>query len=629
MKKKIALVFGITSNYTFALANTLIGLKKHNKKFWDDIIVYHDGMDIKDIKNINKILNCNFIKFSDKYCFDNIPAEARDKYSDACFYRYACFDLLNNYEVVIWNDVDILIQNDIKGLLNYAKENGFAATKAIYPFVVENNFYELIDKYKMFVPMYNSGVIVFRDNLNNYENGFNWCIEKTIEYSNILRWPDQGIINLFLQEFNITVDEIDIEKYCCHPALIEKAKSASIIHAYGDQKFWNNVDYKKNYPEWNDNDKEWKRLSENNSLVKPLVSCIMSTYDRYDYLEDSIDSILNQTYNNIELIVVLEKCKNQNKIEKILKNYSDDRIIIIKNSEKLGFATSLNIAIEKAKGKYIARMDDDDISYLNRFEKQVNFMENNPEIGISGTMAEFFMNGNGIIDVETDPETLKIITLNRTPFCHPSVIFRKEFFDKYNLKYNPEYFTEDYELWSRAIEFFPVSNIKEVLLKYRVNNQSLTSGPKNEIKIHTSHKKIMENQLKKYLKLSVSDNELELFQGRKDIMYGRFNIESITKMKNNLFRKIIKANEQGNFYNQEKLIRILNVDLRNKRRGFIFLVKKIIKKILYPVYSVIVNRLTISIFLRLEETHLSIFQRLDILDDKIKKIDKTGKNHEI
>lgn len=619
MKKKVALVFGITFNFTFALANTLIGLKKYNNKFWNDIIIYHDGINKKDMEDINKILPCIFIKFSDEYSFNNIPKEAREKYSEACFYRYACFNLLKNYKSVIWNDVDILIQNSIKDLLKYGKKSGFAATKAIYPFMVENNFYELIDNYNMFVPMYNSGIIVLHDNLKNYENAFKWLIDKTVEYSNLLRWPDQGIINLFLQEFNIIVDEIDIDKYCCHPTLLNKSKSAAIIHAYGDQKFWTSFEYKREYPEWNENNSLWLKINKNDNQKKPLVSCIMSTYNRFDYLNESVESILNQTYQNFELIVVLEKCENQSKIEKILKNYNDSRIIIIKNLEKLGFAASLNIAINYSNGKYIARMDDDDISLPERFEKQVRFMENNPKIGISGTMAEIFMNGTGLIKIETDPEVLKIITLYKTPFCHPSVIFRKELLDKFNLRYNPDYFTEDYELWSRAIKFFDISNIEEVLLKYRVNQQSLTNGQKNEIKIHTSHKRIMSNQFNEYLKLNVSENELELFQGRKEIMYGRFNTKSIIRMKNNLFKKIIKYNKKTKFYDEKKLIQALNIDLTNN--GIIFIMKKNIKRIFYPIYSYIITKIVNSVLIRLDENNAYILKRIDQLDSRLKQIE--------
>ena len=98
----------------------------------------------------------------------------------------------------------------------------------------------------------------------------------------------------------------------------------------------------------------------------------------------------------------------------------DDRIIIINNEEKLGFAKSLNVGMKNARGKYIARMDDDDISLPSRFEKQYNFLENNPDIDILGTAVKQFMNKHDIYYPETDPEKIKTYTLINNQMFHPS-----------------------------------------------------------------------------------------------------------------------------------------------------------------------------------------------------------------
>ena len=157
MKKRCALVFGITNNYMFALANTLIGLKKNNSVFWDDIIVYIDQISEQQKDSINKILKVNFVKInSDSY--NKLNTKAIQKYSVAAFYRYECFKLLDDYETVIWNDVDILIKGDISGLQNYGTESGFAATRTMGNFNIEANFKKLILKYDMFDKLYNSGI---------------------------------------------------------------------------------------------------------------------------------------------------------------------------------------------------------------------------------------------------------------------------------------------------------------------------------------------------------------------------------------------------------------------------------------------------------------------------------------
>lgn len=590
-KKNTALVFGITENYTFALANTLMGLVENNKKFWDDIIVYYDHMSKENMDNINKIVTCKFIDAKEMGFEKKVPREALEKYSIASFYRYDCFNLLNTYKNVIWNDVDILIQGDISGLLNYGN-NGIALTKNIGNFKVEANFTKLILKYDMFKQLYNSGIIVFKDTLTNFDKLCDWCINKTIELADYLRWPDQGILNIMLQEFNITPDEIDIDMYCCHPTASANITDAKIIHAYGDNKFWNSYDLRKKFPKWVEYFNNWKTIVGSINTGQPLVSCVMSTYNRYDYIKKSVESILNQTYPNIELIVVTEKCENQNKICEILESYKDERIKIIKNKEKLGFPESLNIGIEASSGKYIARMDDDDISLPKRFELQVNFMESHKEIGICGTNAKFFGKLNEIIGVENDPDILKINTLFRTPFIHPTVMMRKEYIKKYNLKYDKNYFTEDYELWSRAIEKFPIANIDSILLLYRTGNDQMTGGG-NESKIHESHKKIMRNQFKNYLHISPNENEIELLQGRYDVLNNCYNLQEAIEIKKNFIKKIIESNEKYKFYNQKKLTEVFNHTtigtdvLKHKLKKF---VKSIIVFFIKPFYSRLMNK---------------------------------------
>ena len=516
------------------------------------------------------------------------------------------------YKTVIWNDVDILIQNDISGLQNYANESGFAATLTTGNFNIEANFKKLILKYNMFDKLYNSGILVLKDNLKDYKKMFDWCIQKTNEYLDILNWPDQGIINLLIQEFNIKVDKIDIIKYCCHPSLKASIKKAAIIHAYGDEKFWNSSKLKTLFPEWVENNLEWEKKINKKSNETPLVSCIMSTYNRYDYLNEAVDSILNQTYQNIELIIVLEKCENQNVIEKLLKKYKDERIKIIKNNEKLGFAESLNVAIKLSKGKYIARMDDDDISLPERFRIQVDFLEQNPNVGICGTGGRFFGKYSGDIPVETNSEKLKVITLFKTPFIHPTVMMRKEMLEKYDLLYNKDYFTEDYELWSRAVNCFDIANINTQLLKYRCSDNNATSG-QNENKIHDSHKKIMRNQFEKYLHLNLTNNEIETVQLRKDIITNSFNPSEILALRKSVLKKIVDSNKSINFYDNKTLKRVLSEEFYYNSVSIKNVVKKIVKKCLSPIY----NRLMYRVDLKIIESEKNIRQSYDT---EIKKI---------
>ena len=562
-KKDIALVFGITKDYVFALANTLIGLKKHNKTFWDDIIVYHNGITELEQKCINKILPVKFTDLSKEEHFVEIAksnVDVIDKYSVAAFYRYECLKLLDNYSQVIWNDVDILIQSDISELVNYGKQSGLAFSLALPNFVVGSSLKKIIKKYKMFAPLWNDGIMIVTDKLSKYHEMYDWCINATREYKDFLLWPDLAIFNLMIQEFDIIPENISREKYVCLPTS-DNAGKASIVHAYGDKKFWNNLPYMKKFPEWVKNAIKWsKTLHKEKSISSlPLISCIMSCYERYDYLLEAVDSILAQSYANFEIIVVLEKSSEQSDIEKVLKSLKDDRIKIIKNTKKLGFPASLNVGIDAAKGMYIARMDDDDISLPCRFATQVKFMEKNNDIGIVGSAMVVFGQENSFAPVFCDSEYLKASTLVESPFKHPTVMMRKNLLDKYKLRYDPDYFTEDYELWSRAVYDFPTANIPEALVCYRAHNQQATSSGtnSNEQKIHTSHKKVMAKQIEKYLGLRLTDNELELLQTRKGYNDAIPDKNGIARLKKKAVEKIIEANRKSGVYDNEILAYIL------------------------------------------------------------------------
>ena len=118
--------------------------------------------------------------------------------------------------------------------------------------------------------------------------------------------------------------------------------------------------------------------------MKPEISVIMSVYNDEKYIAKAIDSILTQSFSNFELIICDDYStdRSSNIIEKYVKQ--DNRIVFFKNEKNLGLATSLNRCIERAKGKYIARMDSDDISLPNRFEVEYNYLEDNSDIVVVG-----------------------------------------------------------------------------------------------------------------------------------------------------------------------------------------------------------------------------------------------------
>ena len=122
-------------------------------------------------------------------------------------------------------------------------------------------------------------------------------------------------------------------------------------------------------------------------LVPGLISVIMSNYNTpEEYLREAIESILNQTYKNFEFIII-DDCSTDNSLE-IIKSYNDERIVLIENEENIGLTKSINKGLAVAKGEYIARMDADDVSLPQRFEKQINYMNDHTELIVCGSSME-------------------------------------------------------------------------------------------------------------------------------------------------------------------------------------------------------------------------------------------------
>ena len=212
--------------------------------------------------------------------------------------------------------------------------------------------------------------------------------------------------------------------------------------------------------------------NENNHKI--LSSVLLPVYNGSKYLREAIESLLQQTFKDFELIII-DDCSKDNSLE-IIKSFVDNRIIIFENPKNKGKSYSLNKGIEAARGKYLILADQDDISFPSRFQKQIDFMEANPEIGVSGTQIETF-GENVISETSNYPLThqeniLRLLTVS--PFAHPSVILRKKVLISNNLRYIVGVIAEDYSLWTRLLLVAKSANLKEVLLRYRIHPASIT-----------------------------------------------------------------------------------------------------------------------------------------------------------
>ena len=216
-------------------------------------------------------------------------------------------------------------------------------------------------------------------------------------------------------------------------------------------------------------------------VMNPIVSILMPVYKTAPYLREAVDSILSQSFTDFELIV-LNDCSPDN-AEEILDTYSDPRIVRYKGEKNEGLANVLNVGIGLARGKYIARMDSDDISLPNRLQLQVDYLEKHPEIDLASAGMQLFGARNDIWIRENNPEKVKITAMFFSPILHASSIWRKESFEKIGLRFRQEMVpSEDYDLWTRALlNGLKLVNLPDVLYKYRIHEAQATTQTEKTI----------------------------------------------------------------------------------------------------------------------------------------------------
>lgn len=237
-------------------------------------------------------------------------------------------------------------------------------------------------------------------------------------------------------------------------------------------------------------------------MSKPTVSVILPTYNTDFFLHDAIDSILAQTYKDFELIIINDG--STDKTEEIILSYNDPRIRYIKNETNLKLINTLNKGIDLSRGKYIARMDADDISLPNRLEKEVNFLENHPDLSVVSCFPyninmEGKVLGKSSYFCVTHPIACKFVSMFEPSICHPACMFRADTIKRYKyMDCESCYHIEAYELWNRMFHTGAKgAMIPEFLLYYRDNTSSICHVYSQEA--NQNHLAILIHSLKEYI----------------------------------------------------------------------------------------------------------------------------------
>ena len=212
----------------------------------------------------------------------------------------------------------------------------------------------------------------------------------------------------------------------------------------------------------------------------PTVSVILPTYNwREEWIRKAIESVLNQTYKDFELIIINDASTND--VEKVIKEYEkkDERVIYVKNEKNLKLTKTLNKWIDLAKGKYIARQDDDDIwADKEKLKMEVEFLEEHKDYGLVWTNCIIMDQDENELYSFNRPSTDKEIRDNMMTWnwiVHSSIVMRKSSLEKAWWYYNPDWnYMEDYELWLRMWQVCKMYNFTDSYIKYRVNQKSVT-----------------------------------------------------------------------------------------------------------------------------------------------------------
>ncbi|MDZ7339511.1 MAG: glycosyltransferase [candidate division KSB1 bacterium] len=213
------------------------------------------------------------------------------------------------------------------------------------------------------------------------------------------------------------------------------------------------------------------------SSASPKVSIIMPAYNAERYVSEAIESILGQTFGDFELIVIDDGSTDNTR--QVISQYHDPRIVFCANEVNLGLTESLNRGLRRAKGEYIARQDADDVSKRDRLERQVQFLDANPDIALVGS-SWFTIDpagrGLSVRQVPQDPKSIAENLLVSLVITHATVMFRKESVLVVGGYRKEAGSAEDLDLWLRLAERFKIANLHEPLYSVRVHKDSVVSS---------------------------------------------------------------------------------------------------------------------------------------------------------
>ncbi len=242
--------------------------------------------------------------------------------------------------------------------------------------------------------------------------------------------------------------------------------------------------------------------------ASPRVSVVMTTYNGGRFVRETIDSILTQSFTDFEFLIIDDN-STDNTID-IIKSYDDPRMQLFRNPENIGISRTRNRGIDLAGGEYLAATDHDDISLPKRLERQVEFLDTNPDVVLAGTAA-WFMENNTIThscDAVTDPYVMHWGLLTQSRLVPSSTCMRLNILRHHKIYYRPEYdYADDYDLFHRLAQVGKVVSIPDCLSIYRIHENNNTKLHRTEMKVNSE--RILFEVYRDFLGLELSHLDID------------------------------------------------------------------------------------------------------------------------
>jgi glycosyltransferase involved in cell wall biosynthesis len=318
----------------------------------------------------------------------------------------------------------------------------------------------------------------------------------------------------------------------------------------------------------------------------PLISVVLPTYNTsVSFLREAVDSILAQTFQDFELIVIDDGSTNE--APAYLDSLTDPRIRLIRNERNLGITKSLNRGFRASRGKYIARMDGDDVSVPDRLEKQFLFMESHPEVIVCGSKVSFDRNDT-LPDrkkpMDMEGYRIRMLFCNPGPF-HPTAVFRRETLTQHQIEYDERLkYGQDYGMWETLSQIGRIYTLPDKLLYFRRHEDSISVAHRSE-QIQCD----MLTQQKLLLRLldHVTPAEQELHYRYST---GYYPGQPMTDTVGDWYRRLIAANRQKRIYNCRRFNRyvhhiMLRTILQQPQTGFLKKARLVFRFV--PLYAAV------------------------------------------